>query len=173
MADYFENKTDGFPGPYTLYEIMVILKFLIKEEKQYDTNNSAMIICNPELEKVLKIKVLHITQLKELVSLLVVPIPPKLQRLLKNKKRRVRKTSKMCQMMEEELQRKRNEPNQTLANSMQHPERQPFVPYNDPTSRFSFKEDLIKAMETVPEYDQNKESFSFMKRPSFFQDIYD
>jgi len=161
MVNYFENKTDGYPGPYTLYEIMVILKFLIKEEKQFDANNSGMIICNPDLERVLTIKVLHITQLEELVSLLVTPIPPKLQKLLKSKKRQVTKTSKMCQMMEEELRRKKNEPNQTLANPTQQLERQPFIPYNNPASRFSFKDDLIKVMKTVPEYDQNKESFSF------------
>ena len=67
LKSYIKLKTGIIKIFFTLGEIIAILRTIIKEEKQYDERNPALIICSEELKLVLKCKVLHYKELKNAI----------------------------------------------------------------------------------------------------------
>ena len=59
LKSYIKLKTGITKTFFTLGEIIATLRTIIKEEKQYDDRNPALIICSVELKLVLKCKALH------------------------------------------------------------------------------------------------------------------
>ena len=52
---------------YTLLEIFIILKKIIREEKLFDQTNPTIVMCSPELEEAINVKALHVTQIRNYV----------------------------------------------------------------------------------------------------------
>ena len=52
---------------YTLYEVLVALREVICREKLFDIHNPTIIMCNTELDEVLNMKALHVTEVKKQV----------------------------------------------------------------------------------------------------------
>ena len=67
LKSYIKLKTGIVKIFFTLGEIIAILRTIIKEEKQYDDRNPALIICSEELKLVLKCKALHYKELKNAI----------------------------------------------------------------------------------------------------------
>lgn len=67
LKNYLVHKNKKIPEPFTLLNILLLLKEIIIEEKLFDPRNVSIILCNPELDKALNKKALHITELHWLV----------------------------------------------------------------------------------------------------------
>ena len=67
LKSYIKIKTGIVKIFFTLGEIIAILRTIIKEEKQYDERNPALIICSEELKLVLKCRALHYNELKNAI----------------------------------------------------------------------------------------------------------
>ena len=61
------NKTGVERSYYTLIEIFIILKKIIREEKLFDQTNPSIVMCSPELEEAINVKALHVTQIRNYV----------------------------------------------------------------------------------------------------------
>ena len=64
LKSYIKLKTGIIKLFFTLGEIIAILRTIIKEEKQYDERNPALIICSEELKPILNCRALHYKELK-------------------------------------------------------------------------------------------------------------
>lgn len=71
------NKTGVEKNYYSLYEILTILKNIIKREELFDHTNPAIVICSKELEKALNCKACHVSELRDLVMSQITKIPEK------------------------------------------------------------------------------------------------
>ena len=67
LKSYVQLKTKITKTFYTFGEIIAILLSLIRDEKQYDERNPALIICSEELKLALKCKALHYKDLKDAI----------------------------------------------------------------------------------------------------------
>ena len=61
------NKTGVERSYYTLIEIFIILKKIIREEKLFDQTNPSIVMCSPELEEAINVKALLVTQIRNYV----------------------------------------------------------------------------------------------------------
>ena len=52
---------------WTLVEILMDIKDIIKAKLLFDRNNPAIILCSPELEKVFNMKALHVGQIRSII----------------------------------------------------------------------------------------------------------
>ena len=62
---YLFNKTKIKKNYYMLIEIMEKLKMIIRFEKLYDPKNPSIIICDSDLENVLDVRDLHVTEVRD------------------------------------------------------------------------------------------------------------
>jgi len=67
LLSYVNNKNGTEKKYYTLAEILTVLKDTIRGEKLYDEKNPSIILCSDELENVLNMKALHVTEIRDLV----------------------------------------------------------------------------------------------------------
>ena len=67
LLDYVNLKSGNDKEYYTLVEILMILKETIRREQLYDEKNPAVILCSAELEDVLNMKALHVTEIRDLI----------------------------------------------------------------------------------------------------------
>ena len=67
LKSYVQLKTKITKTFYTFGEIIAILLSLIRDEKQYDERNPALIICSEELQLALKCKALLFKELKDAI----------------------------------------------------------------------------------------------------------
>ena len=65
LKTYIDEKTRIIKRFYIIGEILAILKAMISEEKMFDTRNPSIVLCSPELERVLDRKAFHISELTE------------------------------------------------------------------------------------------------------------
>ena len=67
LKKYIHQKTKINKTFFTLGEVTTILRIIIGQEKQYNEQNLAVIICSAELKLALKCKGLHVTELKDTI----------------------------------------------------------------------------------------------------------
>ena len=67
LKEFLINKTGVDKTFYSLGEVLTILKNTIREEGMFDPSNPAVILCNPDLERALNMKALHVTEVRDLV----------------------------------------------------------------------------------------------------------
>ena len=78
LLPYLEDKALYDVAPesheHTTYEVMIALRRIISTESLFDPGNNSIIICNPELEKALDTKFLHVSQIERYINRHFVPL---------------------------------------------------------------------------------------------------
>ena len=64
---YFSEKAETKKNIWTLVELLVDIKEIIKANLMYDRKNPTIILCDEKMEKVFKMKAIHICQIRSLV----------------------------------------------------------------------------------------------------------
>lgn len=67
LHKFLQQKLTVIRNFYTLRELLIILKRIIRDELLYDQQNPSIILCSPLLEKALNMKALHVCEMPELV----------------------------------------------------------------------------------------------------------
>lgn len=72
---YLKSKLPELRERITLTEVLTMLKKIISNEKMFDQQNPAIIICSKQLETALNMRALHVTEIRKLVvdQLLLLP----------------------------------------------------------------------------------------------------
>ena len=73
LKEYICRKGGIKREEFTLEKIFTILIDTIREEQLFDYGNTQVIFCSPELERCLRVKALHVSQLKELLLKRMMP----------------------------------------------------------------------------------------------------
>lgn len=68
---------------YTLAEVLIILKGIIRDERMFDPKNPAIIMCSKELDDALNMRALHVTEIRELVASQLLRLPERFQVMLR------------------------------------------------------------------------------------------
>ena len=65
LKEFLDKRTNIRKIFYEIGEVIAVIKRVISDERLYDSRNPVMILCSPELEKVVDCKGFHIKQLRE------------------------------------------------------------------------------------------------------------
>ena len=65
LKEFLDKRTNIRKTFYEIGEVIAVIKRVISDERLYDGRNPVMILCSPELEKVVDCKGFHINQLRE------------------------------------------------------------------------------------------------------------
>ena len=76
LKDFLAIRFQYVPTYFPLYELVWAMQIIISNEKMYDPQNPAIILCNPDLEAVLNKKAFHHKSLVHILSQHIVPIWP-------------------------------------------------------------------------------------------------
>ena len=67
LKSYFISKTGADKIYYLLFDILTVLKNIIRDEGMFDHSNPAVILCSQDLEEALNMRALHVTEIRDLV----------------------------------------------------------------------------------------------------------
>ena len=67
LEGFLIQKTKSRKTHYSLREILMDLKIIIREEKMFDESNPSIIICSTELERALGVRALHVAEIRDIV----------------------------------------------------------------------------------------------------------
>ena len=84
LKRYICMKKGSVEECYTLIEVLVILKDIIRDEGMFDKDNPSVIICDEKLKAALHAVTIHVTEIREIVSSQLLRLPDKYQAILKN-----------------------------------------------------------------------------------------
>lgn len=65
---YFAASAKTKKNLWTLVEILLDIKEIIKTKRMFDPNNPAIILCDQEMEKVLNMKAIHVSQIRSVIQ---------------------------------------------------------------------------------------------------------
>jgi E3 ubiquitin-protein ligase Mdm2 len=82
LKKYILKKTSYNRESYTLAEILTILKVIIRDAEMFDLRNPAIILCDNDLERVLNMRALHVTEIRNIVYCQLMRLPEKYQQAL-------------------------------------------------------------------------------------------
>ena len=170
LKGYIKKKLGSVKPRYTLAELLTILKNIIRYEEMFDIRNQAMIICDQELEKALKVKALHVTEIRELVYLQLVRLPDVLQRVLQRRKTLlsqrtpIASTPVIKKLHSMTLRSHKPMEDQTADKSSKNisisPTLDPTI-YKDETAIFELKPEFRTALSSLPSFPQTKTLFTY------------
>ena len=146
---------------YSLHEILITLKQIIRKEKMYDQSNPSIIICSSELERALDMKALHVTEIKDLVLLQLTKAPD--QTFIQN-------FIQIGKVSESPVSISKVATSQNEHQTQQQPTLPPKVikstnilttTYTNKYAKFTVRPNLLKVLQMVPGIDNTKTVFSY------------
>ena len=75
LKQFIQKKTGVEKTYYTLAEVLVVLKEIIRGEQMFDTRNPSIIICSEEMELALDLHALHVSEIRNAVLKHLIEIP--------------------------------------------------------------------------------------------------
>jgi hypothetical protein len=75
LKKFLISKTGVEKTYYSLAEILIILKNVIRGEGMFDPANPSVILCSPNLEEALDMRALHVTEIRNLVLSHITKVP--------------------------------------------------------------------------------------------------
>ena len=150
LKSFLVKKTRVEKTYYTLVEIMIILKDIIRGEGLFDDTNPSIILCDKELEEALDKKALHVTEIRDVVLKELIKISDQNLRdgFPQSKKIISDGSTNRVTTSEDTLQ---NKPLYQRVMSV----------FTDANTRFSVKPKLLSVIRMVPETDQTKSIFTY------------
>ena len=82
LNKYFKKKWVNRKGIFTIENILLDIKKILKSETLFDERNCSIVMCNSELEEVFDMKALHVMQIQDVVLKHII-IKRKLQKKVK------------------------------------------------------------------------------------------
>jgi len=156
---YLKEKMPVMLRFYTLFEVLTILKGIIRDERMFDMRNPAIILCDQDLEKALGMKALHVSQIRELVYKQLTVIPSE----YKTEIRQLRAISQITdQPPSTPFVNTRNEPINTAISSASPiaAKVEPDI-YKDENSKFAMKPLFRQVLSILPDFNTNQTLFTF------------
>ena len=150
LKSFLVKKTRVEKTYYTLAEILIILKDIIRGEGLFDDTNPSIILCSKELEEALDKKALHVTEIRDVVLKELIKISDQNLRdgFPQSKKISSDGSTNRVTTSEDTLQ---NKPLYQRVMSV----------FTDGNTRFSVKPKLLSVIRMVPETDQTKSIFTY------------
>ena len=150
LKSFLVKKTRVEKTYYTLVEILIILKDIIRGEGLFDDTNPSIILCDKELEEALDKKALHVTEIRDVVLKELIKISDQNLRdgFPQSKKISSDGSTNRVTTSEDTLQ---NKPLYQRVMSV----------FTDGNTRFSVKPKLLSVIRIVPETDQTKSIFTY------------
>ena len=161
LKRFFIRKTGNKRTYYSLREILISLKEIIKEEEMFDQSNPSIIICSSEFERALGVKALHVTEIRDLVLSQLTKVR---DQALEGNSIQVGKTSGSPT----------NIPRTTTDQNGQQTQKQPALypktikstnisvtTYTNKNTRFTVRPNMLKVLRLVPGVDNKKTVFSY------------
>ena len=135
LKGFLIQKTKSRKTHYSLREILMDLKTIIREEKMFDESNPSIIICSSELERALGVRALHVAEIRDIV----------LSQL-------TRASDKTCGKSLIQIERNSKSPaNISRINTF----------LKNKYEKFAIRPNLLKVLRLVPGTDNNKIIFSY------------
>jgi hypothetical protein len=79
LREFLTKKKGTVSHRNTLQAILAALRDILRDERQYDPRNPAIILCSNEMETVVNMKALHVCQIREIIYDQLIRIPSHLQ----------------------------------------------------------------------------------------------
>ena len=146
---------------YSLHEILITLKQIIRNERMYDQSNPSIIICSSELERALDMKALHVTEIKDLVLLQLTKAPDQTF---------IRDFIQIGKVSESPISISKVTTSQNEQQTQQQPTLPPNIikstnipttTYTNKYEKFTIRPNLLKVLQMIPGTDNTKTVFSY------------
>ena len=145
LKEYLTAKTKVDKTFYKLGEVLTFLKNIIREEKQFDTSNPSIIVCDRELEMALDVKALHVTEVRDRVLSQMTKVPePDIAKI---------PHTELCADSRIRWSAQTPKTINSVSISVNIP--------TDENARFTLKPDFMKVLHSVPGADTEQTIFSF------------
>ena len=164
LKSYLIDKTGVSKTYYTLEEILIILKNIIKGEGQFDKDNPSIILCSSDLEEALNMRALHVTEIRDLVLSHLIKVPDHMLRKVAND-RSVTTTivdTPRTVVDESEPPENQEQPHPQLNRMRIFRTQNPLAAANIASQdKFYVKKKFLDVMKTLPGVDLQQQTFTF------------
>jgi len=168
LKQFITSNTNIKKNIYSLEEVLIILKDAIRGERLFDPKNPSVIICSKPLEQALKMKALHVTEIRDLVLKQLERVPPNSLENQINNYQTIRCNSSTSSTQPSSIITNNSinitEPTVNEAPRVVRTAGIASSIYTDKNSRFRLKPDFLKVVRMVPDLsseDKIKTIFSY------------
>lgn len=166
LEPFINSNANNKKTIYSLEEVLIILKNAIRGERLFDPKNPSVIICSKPLEQALKMKALHVTEIRDLVLKQLERVPTQIIENVNNLPIRCNSTTSSIQPTSI-ISNNVNNITEPSANEVPQVVRTAAIAssvYTNKNSRFRLKPDFLKVVRLVPNLspeDKIKTIFSY------------
>jgi hypothetical protein len=160
---------------YQLHEVITLVREIIRDNCLYDKTNTAVIVCDTELEKVFNTNGMHVSELKDKIMEQLILVTEPLQGHLRAAWQRYedeRAAGAIAPAVVEPEQREETATTSKIACQEREEQRVetvyrynniPSAVYMDEHARFLISKGLTGVLSTLPEFDRTQTTFSYKR----------